>query len=241
MLAAMPPRKSTAPLWLRDTEPADPDRLTRERIVETAIALADAEGLEAVSIRRIAAELKARPMSLYAHIESKDDLLDLMHDHVVGEALLGDVPGEWSEALRAIARRTREVTLRHAWVIELFGRRPRVGPNTLRHGDESAAAVAGLNADRATKRALLFAIDTFTIGHATLERSGVLGDREHSADWERALADYVERQVATGELPHLAGLDISELIDLGDATAAFEQGLDWLLAGAAAQLGVEPS
>jgi AcrR family transcriptional regulator len=232
----MPPRKPSAPLWLRDAEPADPDRLTRERIVETAIALADSEGLEAVSIRRIAAELKARPMSLYAHIGSKDDLLDLMHDYVVGEALLGEVPAEWRDALRAIAGRTRAVTLRHAWVIELFGRRPRVGPNTLRHGDESAAAVAGLDVDRATKRALLFAVDTFTIGHVTLERSGALGDRERSEDWERALAEYVERQVASGELPHLAGLDMREVVDLGDATAAFEQGLEWLLAGAAAQL-----
>jgi AcrR family transcriptional regulator len=237
MLADMPPRKSAAgPLWLREAATDDPDRLTRDRIVATAIELADAEGLEAVSIRRIATELSARPMSLYAHIGSKDDLLDLMHDRVVGEALLGEVPDDWREALRAIARTTRAVTLRHPWVIEVFGRRPRIGPNTLRHGDESAAAVAGLDAEPAAKRALLLAVDTYTIGHVTLERSGALGPREADEEWRRALAEYVEREVARGELPHLAELDVRELIERGEGATAFEQGLEWLLAGATAQL-----
>jgi AcrR family transcriptional regulator len=240
MLAVMPPRKPTAgPLWLREAEPRDPDRLTRERILETAIALADAEGLEAVSIRRIATELSARPMSLYAHIGSKDDLLDFMFDNAVGETLLGDVPDDWREALRAIAHRTRDTTLRHPWMIELFSRRSHVGPNTLRHVDESAAAVAGLDLDVAARRALLIAVDTYAIGHVTLELSGVR-DRAPGASeaLEQAISEYVEREVERGALPNLAAFDAAELTRFDEGAAVFEQGLEWLLAGAAAQLGV---
>jgi AcrR family transcriptional regulator len=217
--------------------PGRPAGLTRERILGTAIALADADGLGAVSIRRIAAELKARPMSLYAHIGSKDELLALMHDRVLGEALLGDVPGDWQEALRAIARRTREVTLRHPWIIA--DHLPRLGPSMLRHLEESAAAVAGLDADDAGKRALLIAVDTYTIGHVTLQLAGTVARSQGAGvddAWRRSAAEYIEREVASGALPHLAEFDVQELTGDAQAEAQFEQGLNWLLAGAAAQL-----
>jgi AcrR family transcriptional regulator len=234
MLMGMPERAPNPP----PSGAAEPVAgLTRERILGTAIALADADGLGAVSIRRIAGELKARPMSLYAHIGSKDELLALMHDRVLGEALLGDVPGEWQEALRAIARRTREVTLRHPWIIAEH--LPRLGPSMLRHLEESAAAVASLDADDASKRALLIAVDTFTIGQVTLQLAGTVARSQGAGvddAWRRSAAEYIEREVASGALPHLADFDVHELTSAGQAEAQFEQGLDWLLAGAAAQV-----
>jgi AcrR family transcriptional regulator len=79
--------------------------LTREAIVRAAILLADAEGLDAVSIRRVASELQARAMSLYTYIERKEDLFDLMADEVAAEVLVpGELPRDWREATVVIAR-----------------------------------------------------------------------------------------------------------------------------------------
>ena len=75
------------PLWTRP-DATRPERLTREAVVACAVGLADREGLEAVSVRRVAAELNARPMSLYSFFERKDDLIDLMVDFVQGEMLV---------------------------------------------------------------------------------------------------------------------------------------------------------
>src|SRR3954449_4175411 len=91
--------------------------LSREAIVAAALALADAEGLDAVSIRRVAAALGARPMSLYTHIAAKDDLVDLMADAVVGEVLVEDPPAGWRAALGAMAERSWRTFVAHPWLL----------------------------------------------------------------------------------------------------------------------------
>ncbi|HWO66941.1 MAG TPA: helix-turn-helix domain-containing protein, partial [Umezawaea sp.] len=143
-----PDQSSNQPIWLREAkrEPK-PTPLTRERIVRAAMAVADDEGLDAVSIRRIAAELNSRPMSLYAHIGGKDDLLDLMHDAAVEETLVGDVPSDWREALRLLARHNRAAALRHPWLLATRDTGCPIGPASLKRLDESAAAVRGLDVD----------------------------------------------------------------------------------------------
>lgn len=237
-----PPHRSAppvAPVWVRAEQRPVKEPLSRDRIVAAAVAIADADGLDAVSVRRIAAQLQARPMSLYAHVSSKEDLLELMHDHVVGDALLGDVPEDWKEGLRMIARSTREVALRHPWMIATSGDAPRFGPNTLRHADESAGAVRSLDLSDATKRALLIAVDTYTMGHVMMELAGSIRrrpDREVEQARRAATAHYVRREVAAGAYPHLATFDVDELVTAGDAGAHFEQGLDWLLTGVEATL-----
>jgi AcrR family transcriptional regulator len=207
--------------------------LTREAIIDTAIGLADAEGIGAVSIRRIAAVLNARPMSLYSHIASKDDLLDLMHDRAVAENLLDEVPADWRDALRAIARSTRAATLRHPWLIATGSDARGFGPHTLRHFDQSAAAVESFPGDDATRRALLVAVDTYTLGHVTLELAGKIYRRPgDDSSWRTATEDYIRREVAGGGYPHLERYEMTELLGPDDADASFERGLEWLLAGA---------
>src|SRR5689334_10791506 len=119
-----PPRPAPAPaaagqrgpgpglIWIRPA-PRQPERPTREEIVAAAVGLADAEGLQAVSIRRVAAALRTRPMGLYSHIARKDDLVDLMLDRVLGEVLVDQLPADWRQALRAIAWHTRAAARRH--------------------------------------------------------------------------------------------------------------------------------
>jgi AcrR family transcriptional regulator len=220
-------------IWIRP-EPEQPKRPTRDDIVAAATGLADAEGLQAVSIRRVAATLRTRPMGLYSHIARKDDLLDLMLDHVLGELLLDQLPGDWRQALRAIAQRTRATARRHPWIIGALGQRPTIGPNGMRHREQSAAAVAGLDADLFRKGALLEAVDAYTIGHVTMELAGrETQRRERLSDpqWRTTTRAYLQRLLDSGDFPHLARLGPDAGLPHADQQRLFDAGLDWLLTG----------
>jgi AcrR family transcriptional regulator len=237
-------------IWARDeAEAAGPQPLSREAIVAAALEIADAEGIEAVSIRRLATKLQARPMSLYSHIERKGDLIDLMVDEVMGGAVLPDGPptDDWREGLRQIAQRTRESTRAHPWMIVAAFRRPFLGPNALRHFDQSLAAVSSLPLTPERKRAVLLAVDTYTLGFVRWEVisakkageascAGVPEDGPNATEIDA----YIKEQVATGDYPYL-----KELVDkggkkqmgLGVKAEAFESGLEWLLSGIEAEVG----
>ena len=233
-----PPRD---PLEPRRPRPR-PAGLSREAIVAAAIEIADAEGLEAVSIRRIATKLEARPMSLYSHIEHKDELVDLMIDEVIGEALLpGEVPDDWREALRQIAQATRDAARAHPWMIVSAFRRPRLGPNALRHIDQSLAAVAALALPFDRKRAVLLAIDTYTLGYARWEVS-----RRRPQRWRGKPAPempsteeidaYLRRAGGERRVPAPGGDRPLATSPSASSRVSFEAGLEWLLAGIAAEV-----
>jgi AcrR family transcriptional regulator len=106
---------------------------SRAQITEAAIRIADAEGLEAASMRRIAADLGTGAMSLYRYVPSRDDLIDLMVDHAVLEMDIPEHPtGDWRADLTLIAENTRAVWLRHPWLSGLVRPRGSFGPNRLR-------------------------------------------------------------------------------------------------------------
>jgi AcrR family transcriptional regulator len=154
------------------TAPSRSERpvLTREAIVAKAIAIADAEGLDAVSIRRLAAELPARPMSLYNHIADKDELVGLMLDRVIEEGLIGDaLASDWREAMRQIAHASRESAERHPWLMTAHARAIPRRESFVRHHEESLRALDGLQASRADKLRLLVAVDTYTLGRVAMD------------------------------------------------------------------------
>jgi len=226
------------PVWMRQTPPK-PERLTLEAILRTAIALADTEGLDAVSVRRIAAALHARPMSLYTFVSSKDDLVELMVDEVMGELLLDHIPDDWQEALRAIARHTRAVGASHPWLITAISQRPPIGPNALRHMDQSLAAIASLGPDTARATSLLLAVDMLTIGYAALALAELqMRHRQGLTDseWRASTESYFARLVGSESHPHLASLGSPAVLRRGDDDEAFEDALSWLLNGFAATL-----
>jgi AcrR family transcriptional regulator len=232
-------------IWARDEEEAaGPQPLSRESIVAAAIEIADSDGLEAVSIRRLATKLQARPMSLYSHIERKGDLIDLMVDEVMAGAVLPDDPpvNDWREGLRQIAQRTRETARAHPWTIAAAFRRPFLGPNALRHIDQSLAAVSALPLTPERKRSVLLAVDTFTLGFVRWEVlspkagaapcAGIPEDGPSAAEIDA----YIAEQAATGKYPHLSEMAGKELT-LGVSADKFEVGLEWLLAGIQAEVG----
>src|ERR1700733_3244964 len=132
----------------RGARPRGRDRgLSRAEIISAAIAVADAEGPEALSMRRIARELRVGAMSLYWHIASKEELLDLMLEAIEGEIEVPEPSGDWQADLRVFARSARASLLRHRWAMEFIGGRPPSGPNDARNLEDMLALFDGLDLD----------------------------------------------------------------------------------------------
>jgi AcrR family transcriptional regulator len=135
-------------------------------IVAAGIRLADADGLDAVSIRRVAAQFAGRPMSVYSFVESKERLVELMVDEIMGQIVLEQLPEGWRASLHAIAGRTLEVGSRHPWLIEATVRTRPTGANARQHAQQSYDAVRELGLRPEVIVPLLAAIDAYTIGFA---------------------------------------------------------------------------
>ncbi|MFB4281343.1 MULTISPECIES: TetR/AcrR family transcriptional regulator [unclassified Nonomuraea] len=223
-------------VWSRPSPPRRPV-LTREAIVAAAVAVADAEGLAAVSIRRVAAELDARAMTLYSYIERKEDLLALMADEIAAETLVeGPLPGDWREALLLLARRERELVRRHPWRVELISQRVDIGPNGLRHVEQKLAAFDGLGVDRLTAWRFLAVFNDYMTGFVVREAQERGAPREQGVnDAERAAVaqPYIRELVESGEFPRLAPM-IEQGVQGADDN--FERGLNWVLDGIEAHL-----
>jgi AcrR family transcriptional regulator len=152
------------------------DPISRDAIVDIAIRLLDAEGLDALSMRRIADELGTGPASLYWHVGSKDGLLDLVFDKLIGEVTIPDPePGRWREQLKDVARAQRAASLRHPYVVRIsIGRIP-MGPNALRYSERVLAILAsgGLPPKLAVQGSHLLIA---TVNGFTLDETGVGDD-----------------------------------------------------------------
>jgi AcrR family transcriptional regulator len=226
--------------------------LSRDEIVRTAIRVADTEGADAVSMRRIARELNAGTMSLYWHIVSKEELLDLMLDAVQGDRENPEPSGDWRRDMREAARGIRQSLHEHPWLMDFIGGRPPAGPKSLRNLERSLGYFDGLNLDIRMAMDIATTLGTYVMGAVLREvqeqnsqtyTEQILADMT-AAEREKVFGEFTERVRATGRYPHLA-----EVLGAGyDPDAAetrderFEFGLDCLLDGIAARLaGYPPS
>jgi AcrR family transcriptional regulator len=217
-----------------------PGPLTRERIVRAAVALADKRGLEGVSLRKVAAKLNVGPMRIYGYTSTKEGLLELMVDAVYGE--IAEPPPirlEWRDALRSVARRTREAAKSHTWFVDLLGGRVHLGPNALAHLEGSLAGLARNRgfADIDTALQALRIVNAYVVGairgEATELRAELQTGMNESA-WQEATWPYLERVIATGRFPMIAKVVTEARHPSPDA--AFETGLEWVIDGIAAAL-----
>ena len=110
-------------------------QLTRQRVLRAAVSLADRDGLESVSMRRLAQELGIEAMSLYTHVRSKDDLLGGMVDVVIGQIPADGTRGGWRQSLRRTIMAARSVLLRHPWAPRIIEEQSQPGPAVMRHYD----------------------------------------------------------------------------------------------------------
>jgi AcrR family transcriptional regulator len=163
MADAPPPQRDL--IWFRPRRPRRGPRptLSREEITRIAIELADAEGLDAVSMRRIAAKLGAGATSLYWYVSSKDDLYELMVDEVVGEIRVPEPSGDWQHDLREIARAIHTMLRRHRWMV-LLGIRPVMGPRTRRFGEIAPRVFDPLELDASTRIKILATLNNYLYG-----------------------------------------------------------------------------
>jgi AcrR family transcriptional regulator len=195
-------------------------------------------------MRRLAAELGAGTMTLYHYVRTKDELLTLVSDEVMAEVLLPagyELPADWREAVVVVASRSREAMRRHPWVFDLSSELG-LGPNSVKHMDQTLQAVAGLSTDLTTKLDVVVAIDEYVFGYCLEERAGwVMPDEQRAA-----MSRYVEELVAGGGYPELErfiaeiGIDAmwQAFEDHGTDTERFERNLRRFVAGIAADLGV---
>jgi AcrR family transcriptional regulator len=143
--------------------------LSRADIVDIAVAIADAEGTEAVSMRRIARDLRVGAMSLYWHVESKEELHRLMLDTVHAEIEAPPPSGDWRTDLAAYASNTRAALLRHPWAIDFVNTGPPSGPNDARNAERLIGALDGLGLDVKTTMWILTTLGTYVTGAALRE------------------------------------------------------------------------
>ncbi|MFE3180976.1 TetR/AcrR family transcriptional regulator [Streptomyces violascens] len=222
-------------VWERPEPPNRPvpAPLSRERIVRAAIQLADADGLEAVSLRKVATVLDVRPMRLYGYIDSKEELLDLMVDAVHAE--IRPVGDGWREVLRSLAETTRHAVHEHEWLADLLGGRPQLGPHALATGEAVMAALGDVDVDAVMP--VVSAVNAYVIGAVRRETAERRAERATGMDekrWQATLGPYLTRTFATGRFPALATVvrDAAHL----DADQTFQLGLDFLLDGIEARI-----
>jgi AcrR family transcriptional regulator len=249
MSSRQKPREASPLVWERP-EPASrpaPEPLSRDRIVSAAIALADADGLASVSLRKVGAALGAGPMRLYGYMSTKEELLELMVDAVYGEMVSGPLRGGWREALREMAHRTRRAAQAHPWFTGLLSGRPPLGPNALVHLEASMASLSNTPGFEDIDAVVQAAgtVNAYVMGAIQSEANELRAERESGMDqpaWHAATSPYIHRMIATGRFPTIARMVQGAIHP--PPGVVFDKGLECVLDGIAARLdcrGLGPS
>ena len=242
------PLKSLKLLW-EGNEP--PKRGPRPKVdlmalVRAASEIADAEGLGAVSTRRVAEKVGISPMSFYTYIPGKAELLDLMLDTVSGIEI-GEVPQfdpqGWRANLTLMATGLRDYYLRHPWVLDLATHRPVLGPGTMSAYEFALRAVDGLGLTPIEMDLVVTTISAFAIGAArpqaqarkVREATGLSDDQ-----WWHTIEPYLStRDFSPYTVANRIGPIVGELYGLGDPDMAFKFGIERLLDGFAVLIELE--
>ena len=204
--------------------PTKGTRLTRTKVLNAAIRLADSKGMESLSMRKLALSLGVEAMSLYNHVANKEDVLDGMVEVVVGHIKLPSLDAHWKDAMRQRSMSAHEQLLNHPWAAMLFVSRVNVGPAMLRYIDATIGCLhtAGFSyelADRAWN-----AIDSHVYGFTQQELNFPIEPSEYGEVAEEFLP-----QIPEGEYPHLNALSKQVIDGKHDGIQEFCFGLDLIL------------
>lgn len=185
-------------IWMRPERAATgrPAQYSRAGITATALAIADSEGLDAVSMRRVAADLGTGAASLYRYVETRDELLDLMTDATGAEYELSAPTGDWLADLIAVGEQERVVLRRHRWLAGLSITRPVIGPHGIALMEHVLNVLRPHPADAAAKMEAFAMLNGVTAAF-------VLQELVDTDLLERNLG-YLLHAIASGRLPHLA-------------------------------------
>ncbi len=201
--------------------------LTRERVLRAAMALADAGGLEALTMRRLARALGVEAMSLYYHARNRDDIVDGIVDLVVREIELPPLTGDWKTATRASAVSAHQVLRRHPWACNPLMSAPRVLPSRLRMIDALLARLADAERPSDLADRAYHALDSHILGFTLWEAGYTAGLRDIPPDVTKVVLD-----LGLEAYPHLLGhVAFHQRPPRPDEKPAFEFGLDLILDG----------
>ena len=207
--------------------------LTRDRALDAAVAIADAEGIDALTMRRLAAELGVEAMSLYHHVANKNDILDGMVDLVFGEIDLSPHETDWMSAMVQRATSLRAALLRHRWAITIMESRSSPGPATLRHHEAVIGRCrrAGFSVEMSARAFSL--MDSYIYGFAMQEANLPFDD---SDDLDEVLGGMMPDRWAE-DFPNLAEMTSGYILRPGYSYGnEFEYGLRLILTGLRAAL-----
>jgi AcrR family transcriptional regulator len=203
-----------------------PVPLSRERVLLAALRLADAKGLEVLSMRNLAQELGVKAMSLYNHVSNKDDLIDGMVDRVIGEIEVPDLKLDWKTAMRRRAISAHEVLLRHPWATMPIVSRMNVGEAMLRYIDATLGCLhaAGFSLEMADHA--WNAIDSHIYGFTLQELNFPFEPSEYSEAAKQGLP-----LIPVEQYPHMNQLTHDVIDGRYDGLHDFKFGLDLILNG----------
>jgi AcrR family transcriptional regulator len=201
-------------------------RLSRERVLQGAMAVADSGGIDSLTIRSLAQSLGVKPMSVYYYVANKDEILDGIIDLVFSEIELPAAGGDWRAEISRRAESARRVLRAHPWAIGLMESRTSPGPETLRHHDSVIATLRAAGFSRDLTAHAYALLDSYTYGFA-LQEVGLPFD---GSDTVADVAEPIMERFATGEYPHLVEMATDYYLKPGyDFGDEFRWGLDLIL------------
>ncbi len=219
------------------------DRLTRDRVLAAAVAIADEHGIDSLSMRKLGEAVGVEAMSLYNHVANKSDLLDGMVDVVFAEIELpGDTPDgadagdtpEWKTAMRRRAVSECQALSRHPWAIGLMQTRTSPGAATLRHHDAVLGSLRGGGFSVEMAAHAFSLLDSYVYGFALQEAALPIESGEQTAELAQEILD----RAPAGDYPHLTELAVEHVMQPGyDYGDEFVFGLDLILDGLEERIG----
>jgi AcrR family transcriptional regulator len=215
-------------MQVTDSDNMSRGRLNRDRVLRAAVELADSDGIESLTMRKLGVALGVEAMSLYNHVANKVDLLDGMIDCVFEEIELPTDGPDWKSAMHRRAISAREVLSRHRWATGLMESRTTPGPATLRHHDSVIGVLraAGFSIEMVAHAYAV--LDSYIYGFALQEPNLPIDTAQSTAK----LAQTIMARFASGEYPHLTELTVEHVLQPGyDYGNEFEYGLTLILDG----------
>jgi AcrR family transcriptional regulator len=181
-------------------------QLSREEIVQAALEIAEEEGVKNVSMRKVARKLDAGTMSLYHYVRTKDDLLALMDDAVMGEIVVpdGEMPEGWRERATLIAKLSLAAWMKRPWLLDEEDQF-RITENGMRHMEQTIGALDGLDITPAMKFDIMSQVDDYLFGFAVRERK-VRSINLLEAEEMEEVTDFVQDNIRSGGYPHLMSM-----------------------------------
>lgn len=202
--------------------------LSRERVLSGALAVADAQGVDSLTIRLLAEHLGVKPMALYHHVANKSEIIDGIVDLVFSEIELPSIGGEWRSEMKRRARSARHVLRRHPWSVALLQSRTHPGPATLSHHNAVIGTLRAAGFSVVMTAHAYALLDSYVYGFALSEASLPINGPETVAE----VAESMMLQYLATDYPHLSEFSTEHILKPGyDFGQEFEFGLELVLDG----------